>query len=66
MLTLTALALSLTACATPSPPVVFTPPKVPPPPPELMTPPDSSEWSTNVRQLFERWRQMLTTPQRDL
>lgn len=66
MLTLTALALSLTACATPSPPVVFTPPKVPPPPPELMTPPEPGLWSQSVQALFKRWQQLLTTPRRDL
>lgn len=56
------LALSLTGCATPSPPPqVVQPPQIPPPPAELLEPPDlSSSYSELVQRLLQTWRQRLT------
>ena len=62
VLTLLVLALNLTACATRSVPVSPKPPQIPPAPPELMLPIDAPQWSMSVRQLFQRWQQMLTQP----
>lgn len=50
---LTALALSLTACATPLPQPVQ-PPKVPPPPQELMTPPEPGTYSDAFQNLLRK------------
>lgn len=58
----TALALSLTACATNSTlSGPQQPAKIPPPPVELMVPPDLKEsYSDSVRRLLLEWRQKLT------
>ena len=53
-----ALALSLTACATPSVPPA--PAKIPAPPVELMVSPPSESYSDSVRRLLLEWRQRLT------
>ena len=59
---LLALSLSLTACATTSPPSEpVNPPQIPPPPLELMEPEDlSSSYSEVVRLLLQTWRSKLT------
>jgi len=59
---LLALSLSLTACATTSPPAEpVKPPQIPPPPPELMEPEDlSGSYSDIVRLLLQNWRGKLT------
>ena len=56
-----ALALSLTACATPSTLPAPSPAKVPAPPVELMLEPASKEsYSDSVRRLLLEWQQRLT------
>lgn len=57
------LALSLSGCATSSPPVVQ-PPQIPPPPSELMQEPSKDSYSERVRQLLLQWQKMLTDWQR--
>ena len=53
------LALSLSGCATPSPPAA--PVNRPPPAPELLIEPDlSSTYSDSVRRLLLEWQQKLT------
>ena len=55
------LALSLSGCATNSPPLVVKPAQVPPPPAELMQELDLSEsYSDIVRRLLLDWHKRLT------
>ncbi len=59
------LSLSLSACATSSPPVVVKPVQVPPPPAEIMAEPDLKQsYSDVVQKLLLEWRQMLTDSER--
>lgn len=57
--TLTALALSLTACATPLPPAPLTPVQIPAPP-DLTEPPPPESYSATVQALLQSWQQRLT------
>ena len=54
---LMALALSLTGCATPSPPVIQ--PHLPAPP-DLTQPPPPEPYSQSARRDIQTWRQKLT------
>lgn len=65
---LLALSLSLTACATTSPPAEpVKPPQIPPPPAELMEPEDLSvTYSELVRRTLQEWRGKLTDWKRNL
>ena len=58
-LTLMALALSLTGCATPLPPAPLTPVQIPAPPP-LTEPTPPVSYSLSVRALLQTWQQRLT------
>lgn len=57
---LTALALSLSACATPSPPQAPPAPMRLPAPPPLTEPAPSPSYLETVQQTLKAWRQRLT------